>query len=454
MNIPALQENRTRSVALPVFSKYAAELLVENDPKLADLLSEEYARQMSTLSLVAASSTQHPSVLAASGSVLSNLTTEGYPGARYHGGCEIADQIELLAIERAKKLFNAQYVNVQPHSGTSANEIVIFNLLNPGDTILGLHINAGGHLSHGAKASTISKYFNCINYGLTEQGILDYDDIYRLAQQHRPKLIICGASAYPRAIDFAKFREISDSVGAFLLADISHIAGLVAARLHESPIDHAHFTTTSTYKQLLGPRGGLIMMGKDYMCTSDSNKNLKQIIDRGTFPGFQGTPDLAGIAAKARALDYASTPAFVEYANNIVHQAAKLCNLFLKKGYSILTGGTDNHLFLINVKEMGLTGVVAERALESCGLIVNKNIIPGDTEPPTITSGLRIGTNNTAMRGITDADLVECADLIDQVLRSTRLLTSSTYMLEHHVKTHVRSRVHTLAEYRPIPKYL
>ncbi len=274
---------------LAEFVQRGIELLSKDDPLLYDLLKREHDRQAGTLTMVAAASIADPSVLVCQGMVTGNVTTEGYPGARYHAGCEIIDEVERLAIERAKKAFSAQYANVQPHSGTSANQIVLFSLLKPGDTFLGQDLNSGGHLSHGAKASVSGQYFNSIGYGLTAEGLIDYDQIYQLALAFKPKLLISGASAYPRSIDFERFREIADKVGAYLLADISHIAGLVVAGEHASPIDHAHFTTTSTYKQLYGPHGGLILMGKDHTnLAPDGRRTLSEMIQRAVFPFFSG----------------------------------------------------------------------------------------------------------------------------------------------------------------------
>ncbi|MGZ4111526.1 MAG: serine hydroxymethyltransferase [Tumebacillaceae bacterium] len=439
---------------LPTFAEHAANLLEQDDPQLADLLAREYERQMNTLQMIAASSVEHPSVLAAQGTVLSNLTTEGYPGARYHGGCEMADQIETLAIERAKQAFQAHYANVQPHSGTSANQIVMFTLLRPGDTILGLDLNSGGHLSHGAKVSAIGKYFNCVQYGLTPDGLIDYEQVLALAVEHKPKLIVCGASAYPRVIDFARFRAIADQVGAYLLADISHIAGLVAGKQHPSPIDHAHFTTTSTYKQLLGPRGGLILMGRDYQAIRERNKSLAQAIDHGTFPGFQGTPDLGAIAAKARALQIVASDAFAEYAERVVRNANALSQRLQDRGYQVLTGGTDNHLFLIDLRPVGLTGIVAEKALESCGIIVNKNRIPGDSESALVTSGLRFGTNSLALRGMGEAEMELCAGLVDRLLKAIRMHDKTEYELDAQVLLEVQERVIQLTRDFPLPHYV
>ncbi|MBV9688112.1 MAG: serine hydroxymethyltransferase, partial [Ktedonobacteraceae bacterium] len=385
--------------------------------------------------------------------VISNVTTEGYPGARFHAGCKVIDEIEQLAIERAKLAFRAQYANVQPHSGTSANEIVLFSLLRPGDTLLGLELAAGGHLTHGSTASISGRYFKAIGYSLTGHGLIDYDQVRRMAHKFHPKLIICGASAYPRIIDFKRFREIADEVGAFVLADISHIAGLVVAGEHPSPIDYAHFTTTSTYKQLYGPRGGLILMGRDSEALS-GKKTLGEMIQRAVFPYFQGTPDLGSIAAKARALARVVSPEFKLLAHRIVTNARCLAESLVRKGYSVLTGGTDNHLMLVDTLASGITGVIAERALEECNIIVNKNRILGDTKPAQVTSGMRLGTNSLALRNMGDYEMVQCADLIHRILSSITIYDDTRYKLEPDIKEVVLKDVRELCCRFPIPDYL
>jgi len=444
-------ENKT---TLAKFAQRGIELLHKDDPALYELLDQEYRRQNSTLAMIAASSVADPSVLACESMVTSNVTTEGYPGARFHAGCKIVDEIERLAIERAKAAFKARYANVQPHSGTSANQIVMFNLLKPGDTILGLELDSGGHLTHGAKASVSGQYFNAIGYGLNQEGFIDYDQVYRLAQRFKPRLIISGASAYPRTIDFKRFRQIADEVGAFLLADISHIAGLVVAGEHPSPVDHAHFTTTSTYKQLYGPRGGLILMGADSESPDpDGKKKLSEMVQRAVFPFFQGTPNLSVIAAKARALAMVVTPEFRKLANRIVADAKTLAECFIQKGYRVLTGGSDNHIVLIDVLASGVTGVIAERALEECNIIVNKNRIAGDKKAALVTSGMRLGTNSLALRGMSEREMPQCADLIQQVLSSVRVLGECDYELDKTVIESVLADVKQLCSCFPIPHY-
>jgi glycine hydroxymethyltransferase len=439
---------------LEQFMRKGIGLLYKDDPAIYELLEQEYCRQIDTLTMVAASSIADPSVLVCEGMVTGNVTTEGYPGARFHAGCEFADEIERLAIKRAKEAFNAQYANVQPHSGTSANEIVIFSLLKPGDKILGLKLSSGGHLTHGAKVSVVGKYFNAIAYSLNQEGFIDYDQVYKLAQEFRPKLIISGASSYPRTIDFKRFREIADDVGAFLLADISHIAGLVVAGEHSSPIDFAHFVTTSTYKQLYGPRGGLILIGKDYDSLVPNGKStLSEMIQKAAFPFFQGTPNLSAIAAKARALSIVITPEFQKLAKRIVTNAQVLADCFIDRGYKVLTGGTDNHIVLIDVLANGITGVVAERALEECNIIVNKNVIPGDKKSATVTSGLRLGTNSLALRQMTPNEMPICVDFIDKVLSSVDVYGEYNYELKKVRKEIVQDNVKQLCRQFPIACY-
>lgn len=439
---------------LAEFARRGIELLYRDDPDLYELLEQEYRRQNGVLAMIAASSIADPSVLACEGMATSNVTTEGYPGARFHAGCAVIDEIERLAVERAKAAFGARYANVQPHSGTSANAILTFSLLKPGETIMGLELDSGGHLTHGAKASVSGQYFNAVGYGLDQEGFIDYEQVSRLAHESKPKLIICGASAYPRIIDFKRFRDIADEVGAFLLADISHIAGLVVAGEHPSPINHAHFTTTSTYKQLYGPRGGLILMGRDFEgLAPDGKRTLSEMAQKAVFPYFQGTPSMNVIAAKARALAMATTPEFKSLAQRIVADARVLARCFAEKNYRVLTGGSDNHIVLIDVLAGGVTGVVAERALEECHIIVNKNRIPGDRKPALVTSGMRLGTNSLALRGMGEAEMPLCADLIDRVLSAVKTNGDRDYDLDKSVKDSVQSEVQQLCGCFPIPRY-
>jgi glycine hydroxymethyltransferase len=435
---------------LSEISRDGLEALRREDADLYRLLELETTRQSSVLTMVAASSIAEPSVLACEGMALTNVTTEGYPGARFHGGCEIVDQIEQLAIERALSAFGAQYANVQPHSGSAANAIVIFSLLQPGDTLMGMDLNAGGHLTHGSKASVIGQYFNAVAYGVNECGFIDYDQVRELARKHHPKLIICGASAYSRIIDFAAFRAIADEVGAVLLADISHIAGLVVGGAHPSPIDHAHVTTTSTYKQLYGPRGGLILSGHDSsQQMPDGKGTLAGALQRAVFPFFQGTPNLSAIAAKARALANVQRPEFQLLAQRIVGNAQALASHLAEKSYDVLTGGSDNHTVLVDLRDKSMTGLVAERALEHCGVVVNKNRLPGDTKAARVTSGIRLGTNSLAHRFLEPADMSECAALIDDVLGNICAISDREFELDETVVHSVRERVQSICRRFP-----
>jgi len=451
MNIERIAMNEN---VLAEMAYRGIDLLFRDDPSLYDLLTREYHRQTHTLTMVAASSIAHPSVLACEGMITTNVTTEGYPGARFHAGCQFVDEIERLAIQRAKAAYKARYANVQAHSGTSANEAVILSLLKPGDTILGLELNSGGHLTHGSKASVSGQYFHAVGYGVDEEGYIDYEQVQRLAQKFKPKLIISGASAYPRTIDFKRFREIADEVKAFLLADISHIAGLVVAGEHPSPIDHAHFTTTSTYKQLYGPRGGLILIGKDDQSLAPNGKEtLSEMIQRAIFPLSQGTPNLSAIAAKARALAMVVTPEFRALAHRIVTDAKVLAQCLAEKGYRILTGGTDNHIVLIDVLASGVTGAIAERALEECHIIVNRNRIPADKKSVWVTSGMRLGTNSVALRGMGPSEMPKCAELIHWVLSCVKVLGDREYELGRGLKEFIQADVGELCSSFPIPCY-
>jgi len=428
--------------------------LRQGDPLLYALIAREHRRQAETLTMVAASSIADPAVLACEATALLNTTTEGYPGARFHAGCEVVDQVERIAIERARHAFGARYANVQPHSGTSANQIVMFSLLRPGDTVLGLDLAAGGHLSHGARASVSGVYFRAVAYGVGAGGRIDLDEVRRLALEHRPRLIVAGASAYPRAIDFAAFRRIADEAGAFLLADISHVAGLVAAGEHPSPIDHAHFTTTSTYKQLCGPRGGVVLMGRDHDAPAPGGRGtLSDLVQRAAFPFFQGTPDLASIAAKASALARVASPEFRAVARRITSGARALAAALEARGYTLVSGGTDNHIVLVDLTPRGLTGVAAERALEACGIVVNKNHVPGDRRGATVTSGVRFGTNGLALRGMGPDEMPRCAELVDRVLSAVRPLGDRDFALDPAVAAAAREAVAALCARFPLPGY-
>lgn len=426
--------------------------LAAKDPLLLELLARERQRQDETLTMVASSSSADLSVQACLGQALANVTTEGYPGRRYHAGCEIVDEIETLAALRACTAFGARYANVQPHSGSTANQVVMFGLLQPGDCILGLDLDSGGHLTHGSPANVSGRYFRAETYGLGADGLIDYDQVRDQALRHRPKLLICGASAYPRTVDFARFREIADEAGALLLADISHIAGLVAAGVHPSPIDHAHFTTTSTYKQLFGPRGGLVMCGRDTdTVIGAGNLTCSKLVQRSLFPMVQGTPDLGAVAAKARALAGLTTPAFAELAKRIVADAQALADAFVQRGWRVLTGGTDNHMLLVDVAERGLTGRVAEASLEACGIVINKNRIPNDRHGPLVSSGVRFGTNTLALRGLPPSAMARCAELVEDVLLHVEVQGNTQWALDPQRLHRVHAEVQAICREYPLP---
>ena len=382
--------------------------LARTDPEVYRAIQGELERQRFSLELIASENFCSRAVLEAQGSVLTNKYAEGYPRKRYYGGCQWVDVVEELARERLKKLFGAEHANVQPHSGTQANMAVYFAVLQPGDTILSMSLAHGGHLSHGHPASVSGKLYKIISYGVsreTEQ--IDYDEVRSLALEHRPKLIVCGASAYPRIIDFARFREIADEVGSFLMADIAHIAGLIAGGVHPSPIPWADFVTTTTHKTLRGPRGGAILCRKEFA----------ELIDKAVFPGSQGGPLMHVIAAKAVAFGEAMRPEFAEYQRRIVENARALARALAAEGFRIVSGGTDIHLLLVDLRPQGLTGVEAERLLEEVGITVNKNAIPFDPQKPTVTSGIRLGTPAVTTRGMGPTEMAEIAKIIAHVLK-------------------------------------
>jgi glycine hydroxymethyltransferase len=375
--------------------------ILKADPEVASAMKDEMIRQKNHIELIASENIVSPAVMAAMGSHLTNKYAEGYPGARYYGGCENVDIIEDLARERLKKLFGAEYVNVHPHSGAQANMAVFFAVLKPGDTIMGMSLDSGGHLTHGSKVNLSGTYFNMIPYGVDENGRIDYDAVEAQAMQVKPKMIVCGASAYARKIDFKRFREIADKVGAVLMADIAHIAGLVAAGLHQSPIPYAHVTTSTTHKTLRGPRGGIIM------CSNEVNERFN--FNKAIFPGTQGGPLEHVIAAKAVCFGEALKPAFKEYQQQVVKNAAALADALLEEGFDLVSGGTDNHLMLIDLRPKGITGKEAENLFWQAHITANKNAIPNDPEKPTITSGLRAGTPAITTRGMVEADMKEIA---------------------------------------------
>jgi len=373
------------------------------DPEVAEAIAQEEHRQNYKLELIASENFVSRAVMAAQGGVMTNKYAEGYPGKRYYGGCEYVDVVEELARTRAKTLFGAEHVNVQPHSGAQANTAVYFAALEPGDTVLGMNLNHGGHLTHGSKVNISGKYFNFVDYGVSpDSETIDYDQVRQVALQYRPKMIVAGASAYPRIIDFQRFRAIADEVGAYLFVDMAHIAGLVAAGLHPSPIPYADFVTTTTHKTLRGPRGGLIMCREEWGAK----------IDKAVFPGIQGGPLMHVIAAKAVCFKEALTGEFKQYQQDIVENAAALADALVKNGLRLVSGGTDNHLMLVDVRPKGLTGKEAEEILEKVNITVNKNAIPFDPQKPTITSGIRMGTPALTTRGFKNHDMLEVAQAI------------------------------------------
>ena len=386
------------------------DLLKKNDPELFAAVMDESARQKNKIELIASENFVSETVMEANGTTLTNKYAEGYPGKRYYGGCEHVDVVETIAIERAKALFGAGYANVQPHSGAQANMAVFFALLTPGDTVLSMNLAHGGHLSHGSPVNMSGKYWNIVPYGVSEaDGRIDYDEVRRLALESKPKLILAGASAYPRVIDFKKFREIADEVGAYLLVDMAHIAGLVAAGAHPSPIPYAHVTTTTTHKTLRGPRGGLIL-------TND--EELAKKINKAIFPGIQGGPLMHTIAAKAVCFGEALKPEFKTYAEQVKKNAAALAEGLLAEGFKLISGGTDNHLMLVDLTGMKIeTGKEAEHLLDEVGITCNKNGIPFDKQSPFITSGIRLGTAAVTTRGFAEEDLSEVAKLIALTLK-------------------------------------
>ena len=381
------------------------------DPELAEGITLELGRQRENIELIASENLVSKAVMAAMGSVLTNKYAEGYPAHRYYGGCEFVDIAENLAIERAKKLFGCEYVNVQPHSGAQANMAVQFALLKPGDTMMGMNLAHGGHLTHGSPVNFSGTYFNIIPYGVDDNGFIDYDEVERIAKECKPKLIVAGASAYARAIDFKRFREIADEVGAYLMVDMAHIAGLVAGGFHESPIPYAHVVTTTTHKTLRGPRGGMILSSQAF---ADEHKFNKAV-----FPGIQGGPLMHVIAAKAVCFKEALDPSFKEYAGNIIKNAQALCKGLQSRGFDIVSGGTDNHLMLVDLRSKGITGKDAEKLLDSVHITCNKNTIPNDPEKPFVTSGIRLGTAAVTSRGMNEADMDQIAEAISLAIKNT-----------------------------------
>ena len=401
------------------------EELKNDDAEVFAACERELCRQRQNIELIASENIVSKAVLLAAGSVLTNKYAEGYPGKRYYGGCMYVDEVEELARERAKKLFGAEHANVQPHSGANANLAVFFALLQPGDTVLSMSLAHGGHLSHGSPVNISGKYFNIVPYGVDgTTGRIDYDEVLRLAKEHKPKLILAGASAYPRAIDFAKFREIADEVGAYLMVDMAHIAGLVAAGLHQNPVPYADVVTTTTHKTLRGPRGGIILMGKDFdnpwgkTTPKGVVKKMSQLLDSAVFPGVQGGPLEHVIAGKAVAFHEALQPSYKDYQTQVLKNSRALAAALMDKGYNIVSGGTDNHCMLVDLRTKfpDLTGKVAERVLVEADITANKNMVPFDTRSPFLTSGIRLGTPAITTRGLKEEEMGHIVELIDTVL--------------------------------------
>ena len=388
---------------------YSLDELKNTDPAIAQVIEDELARQNSHIELIASENWVSHAVMAAMGSPLTNKYAEGYPGKRYYGGCECVDVAENLAIERAKELFGCDYVNVQPHSGAQANLAVFFAMLEPGDTVMGMNLDHGGHLTHGSPVNISGKYFKIVPYGVNDEGFIDYDELRRIALEAKPKLIVAGASAYARTIDFKKFREVADEVGAYLMVDMAHIAGLVAAGLHPSPVPYADVVTTTTHKTLRGPRGGLILANEEAAKKFNFNKAV--------FPGIQGGPLMHVIASKAVCFKEALSDDFKAYQKQIIDNAQALANGLMKRGVDIVSGGTDNHLMLVDLKSLGLTGKQAEKMLDEVHITCNKNTIPNDPQSPFVTSGVRLGTPSATTRGLKEEDMDRIAEAIALTLK-------------------------------------
>jgi len=385
------------------------ETIAGYDNELAQAMADEARRQEDHVELIASENYASPRVMEAQGSVLTNKYAEGYPGKRYYGGCEFVDIAEKLAIDRLKQLFGATYANVQPHSGSQANQAVYLALLNPGDTILGMSLAHGGHLTHGAKVNVSGKLFNAIQYGVNEQGLVDYDEVERLALEHKPKMIVAGFSAYSQVMDWARFRAIADKVGAYLFVDMAHVAGLIAAGVYPSPLPHAHVVTSTTHKTLRGPRGGIIV-------AKDAGEEIEKKLQSIVFPGIQGGPLMHVIAAKAVAFKEALEPEFKTYQAQVVKNAKAMAKTFIERGYKIVSGGTENHLMLVDLIGRDVTGKDAEEALGKAHITVNKNAVPNDPRKPFVTSGLRVGTPAVTTRGYQEADVIELTNWICDVL--------------------------------------
>ena len=387
---------------------YSFDEVKNADPELAKAMEQETGRQNDHIELIASENFVSKAVMAAMGSTLTNKYAEGYPGKRYYGGCQYVDIVEDLARDRAKKLFGCTYANVQPHSGAQANMAVFFALVKPGETVMGMNLDHGGHLSHGSPANTSGTYYHIVPYGVNDAGFIDYDEVERIAKECKPKMIIAGASAYCRKIDFKRFREIADEVGAYLMVDMAHIAGLVASGYHESPIPYAHVTTTTTHKTLRGPRGGMILSSEEFATEHKLNKAI--------FPGIQGGPLMHVIAAKALCFKEALDPSFKEYGKRIIDNAQALCKGLQKRGIDIVSGGTDNHLMLVDLAAKGLTGKEVEKWLDDANITANKNTIPNDPQSPFVTSGIRLGTAAVSSRGMNPDDMDQIAEAIAMLI--------------------------------------
>ncbi|MDI9475785.1 MAG: serine hydroxymethyltransferase [Natronincolaceae bacterium] len=401
------------------------DMLKAGDPEIFDVIMRETQRQRNNIELIASENFVSEAVMEAMGSQLTNKYAEGYPGKRYYGGCDIVDIAENLARDRLKKLFNAEHANVQPHSGTSANMGIYFAVLEPGDTAMGMDLSQGGHLTHGSPVSISGTYYNFVAYGVDkETHLIDYDEVRRIALEAKPKLIVAGATVYPRKIDFKKFREIADEVGAYLMVDMAHIAGLIVAGLHQNPCEHADFVTTTTHKTLRGPRGGAILCKAEHA----------NLVDKAIFPGIQGGPLMHIIAAKAVSFKEASTPEFKEYQEQIVRNAKKLGEELVKRGFDLISGGTDNHLMLVDLRNKNITGRDAEKLLDRVGITLNKNTIPYDPQSPFITSGIRIGTPAVTTRGMKERDMEVIAEIIQTIIDNPEKIDEVSQMVKNLCK--------------------
>ena len=418
--------------------RFFGEELADRDPEIFGSIGDELKRQQEQIELIASENVVSHAVLQATGSVMTNKYAEGYPGRRYYGGCEFVDVAEALAIERAKKLFNCGFVNVQPHSGCQANGAVMMALLKPGDTIMGLSLAAGGHLTHGAPPAQSGKWFNAVQYGVRKQdALIDFDEVERLAQEHKPKLIIAGGSAYPRIIDFARFRKIADSVDAIFMVDMAHFAGLVATGIHPSPLPHAHIVTTTTHKTLRGPRGGMVL---------SNNEDIGKKINSAVFPGLQGGPLMHVIAGKAVAFGEALRPEFKAYSQAVVNNARVLAETLIEGGLDIVSGGTDTHLVLVDLRPKGLTGNISEESLERAGMTCNKNGVPFDPEKPMVTSGVRLGSPAATTRGFGEAEFRKVGEMIVETLNGLAANGDGNGAVEKSV----RARVEALCRLFPV----